>query len=425
MGLLNTNQLIEGARNAGTIKTYVNGLLKERPGTVTCVAGPGATASTITLEGGLVEFDSRDFSLDGLAINVDNVASSLRSNQEYVLALVPKYDEPVSKVEAETDPTFVSRGINYYVSQNEATKEFYTTYFIPTAIQQQIDSFGGWDEVSRRAWRTGVSGSEKLAFDRYSEQIERLSDPRYTGRLLPITGVEFVLAEVYPQNNEGQADATLSMSQAEFEYFLACQSFVPSERLNPLSPYTLTSATAGTFFTDASATIGLPVAPGSKMYRLSSIALYSSSLNAASNIDPYVVSYPTAASLAEAYAYVTAAAPDGLGWGSVFAMAYEYYQRTNNVPGQTGYEDGINKFITKEQHRVLGRINPVYLGDPYAPLRANIGMKNRPALMWYADPVYLVKFRTAACTPTTATLDATFNGGISYKFMDEDEIGGR
>lgn len=409
MGLLNTHQLLSGARRPGTIKTYVTSLVKERP-TITAPAG-----GQVTMTGGIVEFDGRDWSLDGLSIDFDLAAPLLKSNTEYVIAAVPKYEEPIDKATAE------AAGLNYYITQDPTTKEFYASYFMPSAVEASVLPYGGWDALQKKAFTVGISGAEKLAFDQFSEELSKLSDPRFTGKLMNIKGVEFILAEVYPQDNSGVPDRTLVMDEGEFTYFLSSQGFVPSNRLT--TQYTITDPVAGTgtFFTAATGG-GLPVPPSQKMYRLSSIHLYKDAPSAAANINPFPLGGTTANDLIEAYDFVTAPSPDGLGWTTVYAVAYEYYMPSFMGLGHVGYEDGVVRFITKEQVRAYGRVNPIYLHDSFAPLRVGgIRAMARPALMWYADPASLVKVKTGPCTPTNVDLDTVYG----VKIIRDDELGGR
>lgn len=419
MGLLNSHQILSGARRPGTIKTYVTSLIKERPTPTVDAAG------TVTLDGGVVEFDGRDWSLDGLVLNLDTSAAYLKSNTEYVIAVVPKYDEPLSRTDAETNVAFTGKGINYYIEQDSLTKEFYAKYFLPSAVEASVLPYGGWTALQLKAFKQGLIPAEKLVFDNFSEELNKLSDPRFTGKLMPITGVEFIVVETYPQDNSSSPDKTLQMTQADFEYFLSAQGMVPSKRLAPTAPYTITDAVAGTgtFYTTTTGG-GLPIAPGSKLYRLSSIALYSSAANAATNTNPFPVGSPTREDLIEAFNFVTEPSPDGLGWTNVFAAAYEYYMPSYMSQGHTAYEDGVVQFITKEQVRSLGRINPVYLEQLMGPLRTSIKKNARPALMWYADPAAIIKVRTGVCTPTNVDLDDTFNT-LGFEVVRDDEIGGR
>lgn len=416
MGLLNTHQLLSGARRPGTIKTYVTSLVKERP-------EAAATAGSLSLTGGLIEFDGRDWSLDSLTFDLTAAAPYLKSNTEYVVAAVPAYDEPLSKVDAETNPVYAGKGINYYVSQQTGSLEFYATHFMPSAVEASVLPYGGWNALQKKAWTVGLEPAEKLVFDKYSSELEKLADPRFTGRLMPVTGVQFILAEVYPQDNSSSPDKTLTMSKTEFEFFLSGQGFVPSERLEPAAPYTITDpiARTGTFYTDTTATTGLPVAPGEKMYRLNSLIIYSSAADALTNTNPFPVAGSTDMDLTEAYNFVTAAAPDGLGWTDVFAVAYEYFMPSYMALGHTGYELGITKFITKEQVRSFGRVNPVYLEDQLKSFRVPNAGEARPALMWYADPASLFMVKTGVCTPTTVALDATYG----FKVIRDDELAGR
>jgi hypothetical protein len=417
MGLLNSHQILSGARRPGTIKTYVTALVKERP-------EPTIAVDTLTLAGGVIEFDGRDWSLDALEFDISGAAPFLKANTEYVVAAVPAYLEPLSKVDAETNPLYAGKGINYYVSQDVTSKEFYATHFMPSEVEASVIPYGGWNALQKKAFTIGLEPAEKLVFDRYSSELEKLADPRFTGRLVPIAGVEFMLVEIYPQDNSSSPDKSITMTKGEFEFFLAGQGFVPSEMLRPTTPYTITDPLlkTGTFYTDTTATTGLPgVAPGAKMYRLATVNLYASALDAESNINPFPVAGANDNDLAEAYAFVTAATPDGLGWTNVFAVAYEYFMPSYMALGHTGYECGITRFITKEQVRSFGRVNPVYLEDQLKSFRVPNAGEARSALMWYADPASLFIIKTGDCTPTTVEIDATYG----YKVVRDDEIGGR
>jgi hypothetical protein len=339
----------------------------------------------------------------------------LVSNTEYVVAAVPRYAEPIDK------STAVAAGLRYYVYQNPTTKEFFAGYFMNPAIEASAVVYGGYDAMQKKAFTVGISGAEKLVFDAYSEELERMSDPRYTGRLLAPNGVELILAQVYPQDNTSSPDRTLRMTESEFTYFLSSQGFVPSSRLP--ATYTITDPVlaTGTFFT-AATTTGLPGTPASKMYRFSSVALYRDAPSAAANINPFPLSGVSLNDLIEAYDYVTAPSPDGLGWpATVHAAAFEYYMSSYTALGHEGREDGVVRFITKEQVRPYGRVNPVYLDDTFHPARVGgISAKPKSALMWYADPAALVKIKTGACTPTTADIDTVFGAVV----VRDDEITG-
>lgn len=413
MGLLNTHQLLSGARRPGTIKTYVTSLVKERPVTT------AATGGIVSFAGGIIEFDGKDWSLDGLSINLDLAAPLLVSNTEYVIAAVPKYLEPIDKT------TAVTAGLRYYVYQNPTTKEFYAGYFMNPAIEASAIQYGGYNAIQKKAFTIGLSGAEKLVFDQYSEELQRMSDPRYTGKLMGITGVELILAQVYPQDNSSSPDRTLRMTESEFTYFLSSQGFVPSARLTTTFTVTDPVAGTGTFYT-ASTGGGLPVPPSQKMYRFSSVALYKDAASAAANINPFPLSGVTQNDMIEAHDFVTAASPDGLGWGpTVYAIAYEHYMTSYTALGHEGYEDGVVRFITKEQVRAYGRVNPIYLDDTFFPARVGgIGAKAKSALMWYADPAALAKVKTGACTPSNADIVATF-GVSGVEIVRDDELAGR
>jgi hypothetical protein len=412
---MNTHQVLRGARRPGLLDTYVVGLVAQIP-TVT------VTGSTVTFTGGQMEFDGRLLSLDG-ALDFSSFSTLLAqpplgqatATSCYKVFAVPKYYEPLSRAEAE-DPTlpYAASGINYYVSTDPNNKESYLHYFLPSYIEQMVNDAGGLEYLEYQYIRGQATGQEMRVYQQYYEEYNRTMDPAFIGRDFIPMGTDFVLAQVSPSPTIPDMDVTDNMTPQQLQYFLNSQHTTPSRLHNTV--YTLTGPTTGTFFTGPVPTqpLGLTI-PGTNIIKFRTIILYPSQADALANTNAFPVTFPEGLQdIVEAYAYVTSPAPDGLGWTSVFAMAWEYYIPGYLPPGQIGYKPQIHQFLTKRDHSLLGRVNPIYMADPFRIPRICSGLSRRPAMMDYACPSSLIDIclTVTAGNPPTVALNPTYTNAF-------------
>lgn len=406
MPLMNTHQVLHGARRPGLLDTYVVGLVATKP-TVT------VSGSTVTFAAGKMEFDGKQYPLEGV-IDFSQFSTLLPAGPQpttscYRLFAVPKYHEPRSRVEAE-DPEmpYQAAGVNYFVTHDSANGESYLHYFTPSYIEQMLNEAGGIEYLEYQYLKGSATGKEQRVYQQYYEEYYKSLDPAYYGKDLMPVGTEFVLAHISPSPTVPDPDATDQMNQGELTNYLATQSNVPTKMHNQV--YTLTSPTAGTFFTGP-ADPGYAI-PGQKIYKFRSIVLYPSEADADANTNAFPVSFPESLQdITDAYNYVTAPAPDGLGWpATVYAMAWEYYVPAYMPPGQIGWKPQIHRFFTKRNHPDLGRVNPIYMADNFNIPRICSGLSRRPAMMDYACPSSLIDvcLTVTAGDPPTVALNSTY-----------------
>lgn len=372
-GLMNTHQVLPGARRPGQAVPYVLAGVTSRP--TATLAG-----SAVTFTNGVIEFDGYSYPLAG-AFNFNTIPTAmLKDGACYNIYAVPKYAEYPTRVAAEL------AGANYYTYTQGG--DTYADFFFPSAVEAMINAAGGINELWDRIANNVATPAERAAYDQYTIALQDMQDPQLVGNPLPIIGVDFIVAEVADQSNKPQRDALADMTGPEIGALMASQGLTSAT----LSPTTLTIAAPGTF-------TGVPI------QKIKTLVLYPTAGDATAMTNGYVVNYPSAESLREAYAYVTrplvpATPPTecedcddivGLGWTTVFGRYWEYYITTNLPPGQWGTKDKVINFITKDQVATLGRVNPIYMAPAFNPARICMPMPQRGRLTYYACPTLLAR----------------------------------
>lgn len=370
MGLLNSHQILPGARKPGNYvgyKTYALAGIVENP--TTSVSG-----STLSLgTSGSVEIEGRIYKIDGAtntpnSFNFSSISSLLTSGRDYIVSIVPKYIEPPNRSTAEA----LTPPVNYTVGMS-AQNESLLSYFLPTDVETAIVAAGGITTLHNKVFSGVATPSEMTVYNYYSDEVSKLSDPRFTGKLLSIVGYEFIVAEVYDQDNSGVPDvmAKAGFDETAFNLMKATQGHIPVQRK------ILTEAQAATAY-------------NTRKWKVASAKLYG-----ATKQDALLDVGGTAVNMALATPFNAA--------GTNYVAVQEYYMPTYMPEGHVGREVGIYKFLTKENSAALGRINPIYLENPVQVARAAMSPNAKPALTLYGDPVAVTRV-TATVSGATVTL---------------------
>lgn len=459
-GLINSNQVLAGARRLGTTMPYVVGGVTQAPrfvlhdpATLTAAMVNSATWSAsqttsttpniISLVGGAIEFAGNTFSLDtgpvpgantsnNLNIDLDYLFSQLcvksSSGADYILAAVPRYNEPMTQAEAE------AMGVDYFLALTPSG-EFIAHKFMDPKCLANICEVGGWMQLKQRIMDGCASCQDMELFNSCND--DNLCGPS----MLCIKGVAFILAEVQDVGN--CCNPLNNYSKCEFERLKATLFNIDSIRLSPdpiantagtdlgsTDPgiYTLneffgslavpipfpldTTASAGT----NSSYYGVPSigsdygdgnGPGTQLWKISSITFYPNIDEALNCGEGRTLQAPT--DLAEVKAFLarlTYVNPNlnpcepnqcGLGWNEadIRLVAREYDLSCCSQPqADQGNHPQIRRFITKRDAigaGWLGRVNPIYTDQ--ASLSPRFGMHTSSfAMHLYANPVPLLKF---------------------------------
>lgn len=363
MGLLNTHQLLKGARTAAGEKTYTLSFVKSKP-------TASVATSILTLTGGVIEMEGKDYSLAS-TLNVASLGTLVSPGQTFVVAAVAKYDEPASQSAAE------AAGINYYVQRNLENDESYARPFIPAAIKAAVDAAGGVVQLTDRIYKGAGSPQDITLYNQYSEAVERLRDPRYAIFPLAVTGFEFVLAQVVPQSNTPKANALLGKSLADFNLLRAQLGLVYQERK------VMTAAEAAARY-------------AGQLHLVVNANSYASTNDALSNTSPTAIAGPT-------YDFA------GIDPGTTAVAVTEWTYPSNLPIGQQGSEDKVIRFLTKENSSLLGRINPIYLYNE--PVSIRFAQKPASRLTMFGDPTPLVKITIGGTqgSPTVALTSEVYD----------------
>lgn len=379
MALLNIHQLIPGARTKGGLKTYVLSVHK--------VAPTVAENDPVVELDGTVEFDGRDFAL--VDLNFSAFQTVLPSGTaDYKICAVPKYTEPADRTAAGV------ANVNYYVTPDgNGLGESFVHYFLPAALEASVAAEGGYVTLSKLVAMGAASQSQITLFNKYSDELEKLSDPRYVGHLLEPVGVEYIVVKVAPQDNRSKTDALAAFTDSQILQFLATQGYVPARYVT------------GTLAAQHSAF-------GSKLKKVKRAFAFTSLVNADNNVGAIEVRLNDGDTLS---------APKDLN-GSALSGSYthiglwEYYMPTYMSRGHEGLEDAVIDVYTKGDASVLGRVNPIYLARDLEVARVSAG-RGRPyaALTKYADPLVVAE---ANVTVTTGV--AVVNSAVAYtgKLLD-------
>jgi len=370
MGLYQVNQVLKGARNSGGLKTYNQASVVEKP--VAAISG-----TTITFTGGNLEVEGKLYGLS--TFDFAPFAALLKASTTYVLSAVPSFVEPADKTAAQT------AGVNYTVSQT-SLGESVLAYFLNPAAETQINALGGYLAVTERVQAGTATEADFRAFSFYSSERDKLADPRYTGQRLPISGLKYVLTEVTPQDNSSKANALATFTANDFAKFRATQGDIPAELK------VLATAAAVTAYET----------PG-KTFLCKRIFGYTSLNNANANIggvEVGVYNITTGALLPTPFTnptdIITGAALSGL----THFVVYEFYYPSYIEPGNEGFKDRPLNILSVREASGLGRINPIYLDNPFNIQRsALMQAKARPSLTLYNNPCDLVKVTVSSLGP--------------------------
>ncbi len=361
MGLLNTNQVLQGARTLGGDKTYTLGAVRTRPTT----AINGTNLDQIDFTGGVIEIEGQNYSMNATNFRFTNLGTLVGTGQTHLLCAVASYAEPASISAAETS------GLNYYVDAASNGNESLAYSFLPSTITTAIDAAGGITVLADKVLKGVNTVSEKTVFDAYWQAAEAMRDPRYAVFPIAPTGFSFVLAQVTPQDNSSAKNALFTKSQNDFNLFKSQVPYVYQERL----VYTL--AAFNSRYT-------------TKSWLIASAKSYTSLANAQNDVTGTTVNLPITFPLATG--------------GVTHVAVYEYTYPSNMPLGQTGKQDAISRYLTRENSSYLGRINPIYLNND----RISVRFANAAAskLTLYGDPVPLVKVTLGASSAITGIVDA-------------------
>lgn len=368
--MLNSHQILAGARTKGGIQTYVG--------------AEYATIPTVTLAGttfsftGSIEFDGQPYNLADFPFNAATL-SSLLVDGEYILSAVPGYTEPADRAAAE------GLGLNYYVDKNSVGDSL-VHYFLPSALEASLATAGGYDYLYKLMAMGAASPLQIQLVNSYSDAVEKLSDPRYVGKLLDPTGVSYVLTRVYAQDNSSRTDALVGMTNQQIELFLATQGYVAAERkVFPKGNAYVTGDNGGV------------LAKVKRAYAYASLNDANADINAIEIKLDYKVGN-------------TLSAPVDLDGDAIAAGDYshvavfEYYQPTYMSRGHEGTNPGVYDMYTKDDAAVLGRINPLYQARDFEVARVSAGRgKPLSAVCKYSYPLPLAKFNLAGGTYSAAT----------------------
>lgn len=358
--MLNSHQILPGARTRGTIKTYVDADY------ITDIDF-SATGAAFTINGE-IELDGVPFELEDLDISSIVGSGGFLSSGEYIVGAVPKYTEPSDRAAA------TSAGVNYYVSDT-ALGESSVHYFLPSELENEVMVGGGHLVLAKKRNMGTASKGELLLLNRYEDELEKISDPRYVGQLLEPVGVSYVLRKVYKQDNSSRKDALADMTNQEIELFKATQGYIAAQRK------VLTKADAVSAYETAD--------KEAKVKRAFGYASEDDAKNDVNGVELLIEDYK------DRNIFTNAEEPDGTDASSITHVAvFELYQPTYMSRGHYGTQPGTIKLYTRDEAPgVLGRVNPIYLANDLTVARASFN-RARPlgALTRYAHPLVVGKF---------------------------------
>ena len=373
--LYQVHQVFKGGRNAGGLKTYNQISVIDKP--TAAISG-----TTVTFTNGTLEVEGKSYAFPA-SFDFAPYSSLLTAGSQYVLSAVASYLEPADQTAA------IAAGVNYVVSQTSLGESVLNYFMNPNAISA-INALGGEEAVRERVGSGTATPADYTAFNLFSSERDKLADPRYTGQPLPISGVKFVLTKVSAQNNASKSNALATYSANEFARFRNTQGDIPAE-LKTLT----TAAAVAAYETTA------------KTFLLKRIFGYTSLSNANNNVDGVeIATYnsTTGALLLTPFTNPTNISTGGAVAGLTHFVVYEYYFPSYMELGNTGTEDKVLQVLTNKEASGLGRINPIYLDNPFAIQRsALMQAKARPALTLYNAPADLVKVTVSGTGPVTLT----------------------
>lgn len=394
MGILNSHQLLPGARTAGGDKTYAIANVMSAP-TVTIGDGEAGnpTVDTIQFNGGSINVEGQSFSFATAqhTIAFAELAAALTPGRQYVICAVPQYNEPVTQLAAE------AAGVPYFVERN-SSNDFVARLYMPSALSSALAARGGISELTRRVNMGSADTSDMTIYNQYWEYQQRHMDPRYVPMPLLPNGVRLVLAEVIPVDNSSKTNALYSKSLAEFNQIRSQLGLIYTER---------------TVLTDTAADARF-ITPGKK-HLIQSARGYSSATNARDDVRNATNGYLIDTSAGN-FTFGAVASPAN----PTHIAVTEFTYPSNMAPGQTANsQEVVTRFITQSETAALaltatpatavGRVNPLYLDNPIVPSRLPLAAP-LSRLTHYADPCPLVRVSLAPSTWAVTVTRNIFEG---------------
>lgn len=372
--MLNSHQILAGARTKGGIKTYVDADYVVRP--VVSLA-----ADVLSLDGA-IEFDGEVFDLNNYDFDLAAVEPIL-ADGDYIVGAVPGYEEPADRTAAESD------GLNYYISTT-STGDSILHYFLPSALQAEISAAGGYDKLYKARAMGAATNAEIQLVNRYSDELEKLSDPRYVGQLLVPTKVEYVLKRVIPQDNRSRTDALVGLTNQQIELFIATQGYIAAQR--KVYAYNNAYVTGNN---------------GGVLAKVKRAFAYESPADAAADVNGVEIrlDYSNGDTLSAPKDLDGAAITLGTASGQYDTIAvFEYYQPTYMSKGHHGTNPDILDTYTKRDSLLLGRLNPIYQARDFEVARVSAG-RGMPlgAVTKYGHPLTVAKFNLNGGTFSAST----------------------
>ena len=366
--MLNSHQILPGARTRGTIKTYVDADY------ITDVEFTAA-GSELTING-QIELDGVPFELgkdkDGndKTLNLTSVLPML-GDGEYIVGAVPGYIEPLDRAAA------TSEGVNYYVSDT-ALGETTVHYFLPAELENEVLQAGGHLVLAKRRNLGTATSGELMLLNRYEDELEKLSDPRYVGQLLEPVEVKYVLRKVYQQDNRSRRDALSEMTNQDLELFKATQGYIAARR------EVLSTGEAATKYE-----------ANEKQAKVKRAFAYASEEDAKNDVNGVEIMIDDYKSRPDIFS--NAQTFDGSNATGSHVAVFELYQPTYMSRGHYGTQPGTEKLYTRDEAKdVLGRVNPIYLANDMTVARASFN-RARPlgALTRYAHALVVGRFKVS------------------------------
>ena len=357
--MLNSHQILPGARTRGTIKTYVDADY------ITDVTFTGTGNFSID---GSIELDGVPFEL--VDLDISGITANL-PNGDYIVGAVPSYNEPADRAAAQT------AGLNYFVTDT-SLGETQVHYFLDAQLETEVMNAGGHLELAKRRNMGTATRAELLLLNRYEDELEKLSDPRYVGQLLEPVGVDYVLRRVYEQDNSSSTDALAGMTNQQIELFKATQGYIAARRVvdnvaNTVSSYETSNMQAKV----------------KRAYAYASVADANADVN---GVEVLIEDY---ANRADIFSNPRDLNDNVISNADAGAYAvFEYYQPTYMSRGHYGTQPGTYKLYTRDEFpAVLGRVNPIYLANDMTVARASFN-RARPlgALTRYAHALVVGRF---------------------------------
>lgn len=383
--ILNSNQILQGARTVGGSKTYSSvivdtGITSVAAGDVAIATNDNAVGSVLTLTGGKLEVEGVKYAVGSGAtapatLNLFNVKNLLLAGKTYRLEAVPTYSAPIDQVSAE------AAGKTYYV-QDGANSILYP--FIKQSVINAVQDFGGLVALEQLVYGGTFTPAQKAAYTAYKEAEDMYLDLRYNAAApLPVTGYEFVLSLVENSIAAGGQNVLARLSQAEVLDVRATVEFIYSTK-------TLygTGGTTGTSTAVAAYGATPWLVDESKSFG------YANSTDQTNDANRIAIT-------AKAGTFVKVSDGTGLPYVTLAIVNFPGY-----LPrGQAATGIVPIRYLTKKESLFLGRIDPIYLGNQ------NDGPKFARAklsrLTNWADPQAVLSFTATAAVTTGAAATST------------------